>query len=334
MSTPTNGSRLKAAAAERAQQAQQPGNGNPPTEVVATRGGQIQALFDKNRSATAAALPSHMNVDRMIRVGLTVIRRTPNLARCTDLSLVGALMVSAQLGLEPGPLGHCYWLPFKDGKASRAAGYDVYEVTWICGYKGFVDLGMRSGRMLDIDAQVVREKDHFICRKGLKDDLVFEKCREGDRGEMTDVYMLAHFKDGGYHFNALTRHEVYENHRRHSKAYANWVKNGKKGETPWVNNEERMWAKSAIRSESWALPLSPEMAAAIGADEQVHRYEGRNFDLDLLADRVVDEDVQDAAADGGEPDRDPDTGEVIPDGAGVFPSEADPSAGPAEGGAQ
>lgn len=290
--TPDN-SRLRAAAQQRAQQVQQSPADAPSKEVVQTRGDEIQALFDQNRSAMAAALPRHMDVDRMIRVALTVIRRTPNLGRCTDLSLIGAMMISAQLGLEPGPLGHCYWIPFKDGRASRAAGRDIYEVTWIAGYKGFVDLGMRSGRMLDIDAQVVRERDHFICRKGLKDDLVFEKYREGDRGEMTDVYMLAHLKGGGYHFNALTKHEVYTNHRAHSKAYSNWLKYGEsKGEsTPWVENEERMWMKSAIRSEAWALPLSPEMAAALGADEQVHRYEGEKFDLDMMAERVIDQDI-------------------------------------------
>ena len=134
----TDGNRLRGAVQQRAQQATRPGNS------VATRDDQIQDLFAKNRDAMARALPGHMNADRMIRIGLTVIAKTPRLAQCTDLSLLGALMLSAQLGLEPGPLGHCYFLPFKNFGQSKSAGYDVYEVQWILGYTGIIELARRS----------------------------------------------------------------------------------------------------------------------------------------------------------------------------------------------
>lgn len=315
MSTPTNG-RLRAAAQQRAQQAQQQPTG-PSTEVVVSRGDEIQNLFDKNRSAMANALPKHMDVDRMIRIGLTTIRRIPLLARCTDLSLLGSMMLSAQLGLEPGPLGHCWWLPFKDGKKSRASGRDVYEVQWIVGYTGVIELARRSGQLLDITAKAVRENDHYIHEDGLEPKLEYRKFRGGNRGELTDVWGLARFKDGGTYSDDLTRFEVETQHRDRSKAWQNALRYNRT-DTPWHTDTEAMWRKTMVRVMRPWLPASVEIAAAFAADEKVHHE--TSFDLDLLADRVVDEDIEDAEVIEGQQAGDPDR-EVVPDGVGVTPDE-------------
>ena len=61
----------------------------------------------------AAALPKHINSERFTRIAITTIRQNPDLAKCSQESLLGSLMVLAQLGLEPGVLGQAYLLPFK-----------------------------------------------------------------------------------------------------------------------------------------------------------------------------------------------------------------------------
>jgi len=288
--TAPNGSRLRAAVQDRATKVAQPPTPEPSKEIVVTRGDEIQSLFDKNRAAMRHALPKHMDVDRMIRIGLTTIRRTPNLQRCTDLSLIGAMMLSAQLGLEPGPLGHCWWLPFKDRRRSRAAKRDVYEVQWIIGYTGIIELARRSGQLLDITAKVVRQRDHYIHEDGMNPTLEFRKYREGDRGELTDVWGLARFKDGGCYSDDLTRFEVETQHRNRSKAWQNAVRNNETN-TPWHTDPEAMWRKTMVRVMRPWLPVSIELSAAFAADEGVHHE--TSFDLDLLADRVLDEDIPD-----------------------------------------
>src|SRR5436309_12826592 len=82
---------------------QQQGNGAPRS---------IYQLIEAQKQEIARALPKHMDADRLARVAITTLRQTPRLLECTPQSLLGALMLSAQLGLEPGPLGHAYLVPF------------------------------------------------------------------------------------------------------------------------------------------------------------------------------------------------------------------------------
>ena len=55
----------------------------------------------KIKAQMALALPKHMTADRLARIALTEIRKTPALARCDQTSFLGAIMQCAQLGLEP-----------------------------------------------------------------------------------------------------------------------------------------------------------------------------------------------------------------------------------------
>ena len=80
----------------------------------------------------ATALPKHINSDRFVRIAITTIRQNPKLAQCSQESLLGALMVSAQLGLEPGTLGQCYLIPFENKKLGKV------ECQFQIGYKGLI----------------------------------------------------------------------------------------------------------------------------------------------------------------------------------------------------
>ena len=64
----------------------------------------------------ARAMPKHMDPDRLARIAMTEYRRNPVLGTCSPQSFFGALMQAAQLGLEPGLVGHSYLVPFKNRK--------------------------------------------------------------------------------------------------------------------------------------------------------------------------------------------------------------------------
>ena len=61
----------------------------------------IRTLLQKSKNQIAMALPKHLNADRIIRVAMTSIQRTPQLLECDPISLVAAVIQSSQLGLEP-----------------------------------------------------------------------------------------------------------------------------------------------------------------------------------------------------------------------------------------
>lgn len=202
----------------------------------------------------ALALPKHMTADRLARIALTEVRKVPALARCDQASFLGAIMQCASLGLEPGgALGHAYLLPFENRKKG------ITEVQFIVGYRGMIDLARRSGQIISIEARTVHQADKFHVALGLSPTLEHEPAWEADdRGPLRFVYAVAKLHGGGVQFEVMSRGEI-EKVRAQSKA-------GQSG--PWVSHFDEMAKKTVIRRLFKYLPVSIEIARAVGLDEQ------------------------------------------------------------------
>lgn len=206
----------------------------------------VLELINQYKGPIGIALPKHIDAGRFTRIVLTEVRRNPSLLRCTPASLLGALMLSAQLGLEPGPLGHAYFVPFKQ------------EVVFIIGYKGMIDMARRSGQVSTIVARAVHEGDEFAYRYGLDDDL--KHVPTAEPGELTHVYAIAKFKDGGVVFVVLSKAEVETFHKRSPSANAST--------SPWKSDYEAMAKKTAIRRLFPFLPVTAEFAQAFSVSDE------------------------------------------------------------------
>ncbi|ELK47210.1 recombination protein RecT [Halobacillus sp. BAB-2008] len=214
----------------------------------------IQAYLKKMGPEFERALPKHMDADRLGRIAMTTIRQNPKLLECSIPSLMGAVMQAAQLGLEPGLIGHCYLVPFYNGKMKET------DVQFIIGYKGMIDLARRSGHIESIYAHTVHDNDEFEYELGLHPKLV-HKPSTGERGDMNFVYAVAHFKDGGYQFEVFSRNDV-DKVKERSKA-------GKFG--PWQTDYEEMAKKTVIRRMFKYLPISVEIQNQATNDETVRK---------------------------------------------------------------
>lgn len=213
---------------------------------------QFPAMLEQFKGEIARALPRHLNADRMARIALTCFRQNPKLAQCQPASVFAAVIQASQLGLEPGLLGQCYLIPYKD------------ECTLQLGYQGLVDLVRRTGRVKRIEAHVVRDGDKFAYRTGLNTVLEHEPALDGDPGEMRLAYAVAEFSDGGFHVDVMTRQQI-ESIRDRSQNVQNARKWNKS--TPWDTDSEEMWRKTLLRRICKYLPRSPELATAIALDE-------------------------------------------------------------------
>lgn len=233
----------------------------------------------KIKAQMALALPKHMTADRLARIALTEVRKTPALSRCDQASFLGAIMQCAQLGLEPGgALGHAYLLPFENRKKQ------ITEVQFIVGYRGMIDLARRSGQILSLEARAVYAADKFHVALGLNPDLTHEPAWEADdRGPLRFVYAVAKLKDGGTQFEVMSRAEI-ERVRAKSRA-------GQSG--PWVDHFEEMAKKTVIRRLFKYLPVSIELAGAVEQDERV--------DVDLPQDNPLTIDAETGEIDPGSP---------------------------------
>ena len=206
----------------------------------------IRGLLERSKAKFAEVLPKHLNADRLVRVTVACIARTPALGKCSQVSLLNAVMQSAQLGLEPtGVLGGAYLVPYKD------------QCTLIIGYRGLIDLARRSGQIESIEAHVVHANDRFRCRYGLDPVLEHEPAWEGEPGPLKAVYAVAKLKDGGRQIEVMTRAQV--------DAIRNRSKSGSSG--PWVTDYDEMARKTVVRRIAKYLPLTPELADALQVDQ-------------------------------------------------------------------
>ena len=73
-------------------------------------------FLEKQKTQLAAALPRHINSDRMIRLACTEFSKNPLLQKCTPASVFGAIIQASQLGLEIGVLGQAYLVPYRNNK--------------------------------------------------------------------------------------------------------------------------------------------------------------------------------------------------------------------------
>ncbi|WP_127945237.1 recombination protein RecT [Rhodococcus spongiicola] len=220
-------------------------------------GGQqtLAQLINAMKPELQRALPKHMDPDRMARIALTVLRQTPGLKNCDPQSFLGALMTAAQVGLEPGPLGEAYLVPFGN------------TVTFVPGYRGLVKLAWQSGQLDSIAAHVVYENDEFDFAYGLAPSLT-HKPALADRGRVVAAYAVATFKHGGNAFEIMSVDDIEAIRKRSKSANSG----------PWKSDWEQMARKTVLKRLSKWLPLSPEFASAIQLDGSARTDVGSQLD--------------------------------------------------------
>lgn len=233
----------------------------------------IRGLLERAKPKLAEVLPRHLSADRLVRVTIACINKTPTLLECTKESLLNAVMQAAQLGLEPtGVLGSAYLVPYnvqvKD-ENGKGTGKWKKEAQLIPGYRGLIDLARRSGQIESIEAHVVHANDRFQCRYGLEPTLEHEPAWQGDPGPVIAAYAVAKLKDGGKQIEVMTRAQL-------DKIKGGTQSKGKYG--PWQDHEEEMQRKTVVRRIAKYLPLTPELADALSAIEDVERLDPQEVD--------------------------------------------------------
>ena len=242
---------------------------NGTTAVTEKKQKTIFDVIQAGAKQFATALPKHINSDRFVRIAITTIRQNPKLAQCNQESLLGALMVSAQLGLEPGVLGQCYLIPY-----GRECQFQI-------GYKGMIELLRRSGQLKDIYAYSVYENDEFEMTYGLDRDLK-HKPNLQNKGNFIGCYCVAVLKDDARAFEYMTKEEIEVHGKKFSKTYGNG---------PWKTDFEAMAHKTVVKKMLKWLPVSVEFLEMANKDEKTFKVSdektGETEEIIVLDDGMV-----------------------------------------------
>lgn len=228
-----------------------------PTTAVARKPATLIDIIASEgfKSQMAMVLPKHLTPDRMARIAITMMRKVPKLQKCTQESLLGALMTLSQFGLEAdGRRAHL--IPFENRKEGTV------ECQLIIDYKGLAELALRSGLVSTLHADIIRRGDLFDYDSGriakhvpwfLRND----KDRPDKAGEVFAAYAIVVNKDGTQKSEVMSFDDI-EGIRKRSRA-------GSSG--PWVTDWNEMAKKTVFRRLSKWLVLSPEFRDAVEADD-------------------------------------------------------------------
>ena len=245
------------------------------TSVKLTKNMSIADMVKALEPEIKRALPSVLTPERFTRMCLSAINNTPQLAECTPMSFIAAIMNSAQLGLEPNtPLNQAYLIPYRNNKKQ------CIECQFQIGYKGMVELAYRNDQMQSIEAHTIYENDEFQYELGLTPKLKHIPAWK-DRGNIIGFYAVFHLKNGGYQFEVMSKEDIDAFASVYSKAFSSDY-------SPWKTNYEQMALKTVLKRLLKTAPMKTEFRKAISMDESIKTElsidmsEVRNEEVDYI----------------------------------------------------
>lgn len=219
--------------------------------VAAKQNPTMRDLIEKQLPAIERQLGGAMNSDAFVRAVISEVTKTPALMQADPKTLLGGVMLAAQLRLEIGSgLGEFYLTPRKE------KGQQICLP--IIGYQGLIKLALRSEFVMNVQAFLVREGDDFSYGANAERGMFYDWTPHDfeEKRPWIGVVATARMKTGGTTWVYLTRTQVLD--RRPSY----WQS------TPWKTNEDEMVKKTAVRALAKYLPKSTDLGRAIEADEQ------------------------------------------------------------------
>ncbi len=120
---------------------------------------------DKIKQWINGMIGSEKEAQKFISSIISAVSTTPSLQTCDQNSIVSAALLANALNLSLSPqLGLAYMVPFEDNRNGRTV------ATFILGYKGYIQLAIRSGKYRKINVTAIKEGE-FVSYNPLTEEL-------------------------------------------------------------------------------------------------------------------------------------------------------------------
>jgi recombination protein RecT len=206
----------------------------------------------KYKTEIVKTLPGSIPEERFFRMAATELARDPKFARCTPESLMAAVIEASHMGLcFDSVLGHAYIIPYGN------------EAKFQLGYKGYIVLAQRSGRVNHVDTAVRYEGDAFEYRFGTRSFLDHTPEDDGQkRGEMRGAWCKVTYVNGLQSFDYMPRVDI-ETIRCNAPG-------SKRRDSPWNTHTGEMYRKTVMIRHLKTRGISPEITRYATQEEIYH----------------------------------------------------------------
>ncbi len=204
---------------------------------------------------------------RFITAIVSAVNTNPALKECTNQSILSGALLGESLKLSPSPqLGQYYLVPFNNNKEG------VKEAQFQLGYKGYIQLAIRSGQYKKINVLAIKEGEleYFDpLNEEIKVNLIQDFAAR-EAAKTIGYYAMFEYVNG-------FRKAIYwsrEQMENHALTYSAGYK-AKKGYTFWEKNFDAMAYKTMLRQliSKWGV-MSIDMQEAFDADMAVIHEDG------------------------------------------------------------
>ena len=268
MNKTTNTDGVIAAAATKKSAADKPAKAKTPSQVLdgllnnSAVQNQLQSTLKENAGAFATSLVNLFRDDNMLQ-------------QCNPKEVLAEGLKAAALKLPiEKQLGFAYIIPFKD--------HGVPKPQFQLGYKGYLQLAMRTGSYKFINAGAVYEGEFKSADKLTGEvDLSGERISDKVIGYFAYIETVNGFKKAMY----WTLEEVKKHASRYSKSY-------QKGSAIWRDNFDEMATKTVLRNllSHYGI-MSIEMSNAFTAENEPAPQlpESADREVEIIAEEVSNE---------------------------------------------
>lgn len=244
---------------------------------LAARQGQQRmgiAAYMSNQAVQAQINSIVKDSKTFITSVVSAVQTNPALQECTKQSILSAALLGEGLKLSPSPqLGHFYMVPFKNNKAG------ITEAQFQLGYKGYIQLAIRSGQYKKINVLAIKEGElvsYDPLEETIEVNLIDDEAAR-EQAPTIGYYAMFEYTNGFRKSLYWSRNKMEAHALRYSKGYA-----AHKGYTFWEKDFDGMAIKTMIRQliSKWGI-MSIEMQQAYEADQAVIREDGSKDYVDM-----------------------------------------------------
>lgn len=207
----------------------------------------------------------------------------PALQECDAGSILAGALLGESLNLSPSPqLGQFYLVPFNDKKAG------VKKAQFILGYKGYLQLVMRSGQVKKINAVEIKEGE-LINFDPLNEEIkciLIENWDEREAAETIGYYAFFELTNGFRKAIYWSKEQMMSHADKYSMAFSRQTYiNIQEGKIPekdmwkyssfWYKNFDDMAKKTMLRQliSKGGCPMSTEMIMAYEKDNSFNEVD-------------------------------------------------------------